>query len=146
VDDEDDDMDMEEGGGGSSSVPVAIRFPSNGDTFVNRMGANDAEVRLFTADQKEEMELYIQSLSRPPAASSSGAAGGSASGFKTAIEQTLEQQLEETYEALDLALETARMYEAKCKTLNAENAALEKKVKHSKSMEAMVVSACVCIH
>jgi hypothetical protein len=138
VDDEDDEMDMEEGGGGSSSGVTTYPFP-NGDVVVRSVSANGEERRLFTADQKEEMELYIQSLSRPPAASSSGAAGGSASGF-------LEQQLEETYEALDLALETARMYEAKCKTLNAENAALEKKVKHSRSMEAMVVSACVCIH
>ena len=148
MDDEDDEMDMEEGGGGSSSG-TAVEKPyyfKSGPVFVKRVDASDTEARQFTVDQREEMEQYIQSLSRPPAASSSGAAGGSASGFKTAIEQTLEQQLEETYEALHLALETARMYEAKCKTLNAENAALEKKVKHSKSMEAMVVSACVCIH
>jgi hypothetical protein len=127
VDDEDDEMDMEEGGGGSSSVPVAFRFPSNGDTFVNRMGANDTEARLFTANQKKEMEQYIQSLTRPPTASSSGAAGGSASGLRTTSEQR--DHLIKEY-----------------KELKAKYAALKRKVEHCADMDKMAVSACVCIH
>jgi hypothetical protein len=127
VDDEDDEMDMEEGGGGSSSVPVAIRFPSNGDTFVNMKGAIDTEARKFATDQREEMEQYIQALSRSPAASSSGAAGGSASGSRMPSEQR--DHLIEEYNKLKV-----------------KYAALERKVKYCEKMDTMAVSACVCIH
>ena len=128
VDDEDDDMDMEEGGGGSSSVPKAIRFSSNGDTFAT---ANGVEARCFPVGQEDALAQYMQSLSRPPAASSSGAAGGS-------VLSDLDIVLH--------SLDTVRDLHEKCKQLEAENVTLKKKAKHSKSMEAMAVCACVCIH
>jgi hypothetical protein len=85
VDDEDDEMDMEEGGGGSSSGTASqldYTFSSNRDTFVKRKGAVDTEARCFPVGQEDALAQYMQSLSRPPAASSSGAAGGSVlSGF-----------------------------------------------------------------
>ena len=129
MDDEDDEMDMEEGGGGSASG-TAVEKPyyfKSGPVFVKRVGASDSERRQFTADQKEEMEQYIQSLSRPPAASSSGAAGGSASGSRTTSEQR-DHLIEE------------------CKKLEAKHAVLKKKVKHCADMDKMAVSMCVCIH
>jgi hypothetical protein len=96
--------------------------------FVRSVNANGEEtVQLFTANQKKEMEQYIQSLTRPPAASSSGAAGGSASGSRTPSEQR-DHLIEE------------------CKKLEAKYAALKKKVKPCAEMDKMAVSACVCIH
>jgi hypothetical protein len=133
VDDEDDEMDMEEGGGGSSSgtaVEEQYSFKS-GPVFVKRAGASDSEARQFAADQKEEMAQYMQSLSRPSAASSSGAAGGS-------VLSDLDIVLH--------SLDSVRDLHEKYKQLEAENVTLKKKAKHSKSMEAMAVSVCVCIH
>jgi hypothetical protein len=130
VDDEDDEMDMEEGGGGSSSgviVDTPYPFP-NGDVVVRSVSANGEEtVQLFTANQKVEMEQYIQELSRSPAASSSGAAGGSASGPRMPSEQR--DHLIEEYNKLKV-----------------KYAALERKVKYCEKMDKMAVSACVCIH
>jgi hypothetical protein len=116
VDDEDDKMDMEEGGGGSSSG-TAVEKPyyfKSGPVFVKRVGASDTEARQFTVDQREEMEQYIQSLSRPPAASSSGAAGGS----------VLNDE-----DMLFHALDTVRYLNKECKKLYAENAKLGRKAK-----------------
>ena len=162
MDDEDDEMDMEEGEGGSSSAMVerlqegeggsssamegeggsssgvisyqVFPFKSNGDQYVQSVRANGKdELKIFTADQKEEMEQYIQTL-RSLAVSSSGAAGGSASnsddeggsGFEGGMSQ---------------ALDLARMFSAECNKLRARNAKLERKAKRpqGKRMEAMAV-------
>jgi hypothetical protein len=134
VEDKDDDMDMEEQGGGSSSGTASqldYTFSSNRDTFVKRNGAVDTEARCFPVGQEDALAQYMQSLSRPPAASSSGAAGGS-------VLSDLDIVLH--------SLDSVRDLHEKYKQLDAENVILKKKVKHSKSMEAMAVSACVCIH
>jgi DNA repair exonuclease SbcCD ATPase subunit len=119
VDDKANEMDMEVGEGGSSSgviVEEPYSFPSNGDMIVRSISANGVEVRGFAVNQKEEMAQYIQSLTQPPAASSSGAAGGSALNADDIVYN---------------ALATVQYSVAECKKLKAQNAKLERVVKVS---------------